>query len=397
MSSRRGGRPAKPIASIEPEIVSTIRMSPMEIARLRRELEAASPADSSVHRVFSRWPLTWTHVRMEVQHPGGATTTLNYVPRNLSRDGIGLIHSAFVYPGTRCIVHMPHQTRGNVALSGTLVRCRHFRGTIHELGVRFDQAIDVREHVGPEVTDDFYTLENVHPEKLTGSLLLLEPNEMDRALIRRHLKDTNLTVTSVASIDEAASRCTEGYDLILGASELPGSDGLQLLRAVRDAGSHAPFIMLCGPTLADSVRLGMANMRPDGLLAKPVAEAALLSALGEFLLVRAKDLGAGGAAIMSTLSSRDPLAPHVPEYIRELRQLADRLAMAINSGDLDECRRLAFQISGSATTFGFAPIAETAKVAAAAIKSAHCPGEPIAPLRSLAAACYRAQAKRSAA
>lgn len=392
MTAPRPVKPARP-----QEAPCTLRLSPMEVERVKRELEAESAGGASAKRVFQRRSLSARSVRMEVQHPGGANTTLNYVPRNLSREGIGVLHSSFVYTGTRCTVFLPHPTRGEVPVAGTIVRCRHFRGKVHELGVRFDQPIDVREYIGADEAEECFALENVAPESLTGGLLLVEPGAMERALIRQHLKDTNVTVTAVESAAEAIKRAAEGYDMVVCSLRLPDGDGLRLHEDLRNAGVQAPFLLLCGTDTTDADRERVRAAQPDGVLAKPVANKAMLAAVGEFLIVRGKDLGGGGAAVFSTLSSRDPLSPHVPEFVHELRLLGDRLGKALAAADAAECRRIAMQIQGSAPTFGFGGTADAATQVISAMQTATNLGEAAAAIRRLVASCHRAQVKRAAA
>jgi CheY-like chemotaxis protein len=178
---------------------------------------------------------------------------------------------------------------------------------------------------------------------------------------------------------------------------LPDGDGLRLHEDLRNAGLQAPFLLLCGSDTTDAERERIRAAQPDAVLSKPVADKVLLAAVGEFLIVRGKDLGGGGAAVFSTLSPRDPLAPHVPEFVRELRLLGDRLGQALAAGDAAECRRIATQIRGSAPTFGFGATAEAAKQAINTLQTAPNLGEAAAAIRRLVASCRRAQVKRAAA
>lgn len=392
MSTPRSVKPAP-----KKEDVSTLRMSPMEVERLKRELDAEGAGSGESKRAFKRWPLESRSVRVEIQHPGGAATVLNYVPRNISREGIGLLHSSFVYTGTRCTVLMPHPTRGQVPLGGTIMRCRHVRGKIHELGIRFDKPIDVKEYLGVDGNEDCYSLENVPAESLTGSVLLIEPGEMDRAMVRSHLKDTNLTVTAVGTSEEGLTRAKEGYDTILCAMDLPDSDGLSVLSTLRDSGIQTPFLLLCSSAGTESLRERLRVLQPQGVICKPIPAQTLLSAIGEYLLVAAKDSGGGGAAILSSLSPKDPMAPHIPEYIGQLKLLAEQLGAAMNRGNAAECMRLVFQVQGSSPTFGFTALTEAASQAHGTLHASKSVTEASAAIRKLIGMCYRAQPPRKAA
>jgi CheY-like chemotaxis protein len=284
-----------------------------------------------------------------------------------------------------------------VPLAGTIMRCRHFRGKIHELGIRFDKAIDVKEFLGIEGSQDCYSLENVPPDSLTGSVLLIEPGEMDRALVRHHLRETNLTVTAVGTATEAIARAKEGYDIILCALELPDGDGLEVLSRLRDSGIQTPFVLMCSSAGPAAIRERLKVVHPQGLMCKPVPAQSLLSALGEFLLVAAKDLGGGGAAILSSLSPKDPLAEHIPEYLGQLKQLAERMGASLNNGDVQECTRVVAQIQGSSPTFGYGALTEAARQAHSALHTSQSLTESAGAVRKLIAMCYRAQAQRKAA
>jgi CheY-like chemotaxis protein len=334
---------------------------------------------------------------MRVHHPGGAATSLNYVPRNISREGVGLLHSSFMYPGTRCEVYLPHPSRGQVQVGGTIVRCRHFRGKIHEIGVRFDQPIDIRDYLGTEGLEECYMLENVEPDTLSGGVLLVEPGDMDRALIRQHLKETNLTVTGITHAAAAIERAREGYDIILCALDLPDGDGLEVLHQLRDAGIQTPFLLLCSSAGTAAFKHRIRSVQPEGVICKPVPAPTILAAIGELLLVRAKDHGAGGAAIFSSLSPKDPLSAHIPEYVKELQQLAQRLAASLAKNDLTECARLVFQIRGSAPTFGYGPLADAAEQAHNSLRSTQSAVESTVALQKVLGMCHRARAVRAAA
>ncbi|MEM6459447.1 MAG: PilZ domain-containing protein [Planctomycetota bacterium] len=69
--------------------------------------------------------------------------------RNLSAGGVGLIHNAFLYPGTPCHVALQTRHGESVALPGTVVWCRHVSGRGHEVGLRFDWIIEIDEFIAP--------------------------------------------------------------------------------------------------------------------------------------------------------------------------------------------------------------------------------------------------------
>ncbi|WP_348234565.1 hypothetical protein, partial [Salmonella enterica] len=60
-------------------------------------LDVDEQGTKSRKRVHARWPFRKLNLQLDIQHPGGTATSLRVASRNLSRSGIGLLHSAFVH------------------------------------------------------------------------------------------------------------------------------------------------------------------------------------------------------------------------------------------------------------------------------------------------------------
>lgn len=93
------------------------------------------------------------HVRkmaLRVVHPGGTATSHLVRSRNLSVGGVGFLHGQFLYPQTACYVVLPTRWGENVILPGKVGWCRHVTGQSHEIGVRFDQVIQIDEFLDPD-------------------------------------------------------------------------------------------------------------------------------------------------------------------------------------------------------------------------------------------------------
>ena len=80
-------------------------------------------------------------------------------------------------------------------------------------------------------------------------LLVVDDDRVDRMAIRRALARTDLeaSVDEAEAVPEALERAVAGsYDCIFLDYNIPGGDGLTLLRAIRAAGVEAPVVMLTG-------------------------------------------------------------------------------------------------------------------------------------------------------
>ena len=72
--------------------------------------------------------------------------------RNISVSGAAFLHGFYVHPDTKCSLTFLRRGEGGVRLTGTVVRCDHLAGTIHDVGMKFDQVLD--DHLLAIVTLD---------------------------------------------------------------------------------------------------------------------------------------------------------------------------------------------------------------------------------------------------
>lgn len=82
-------------------------------------------------------------------------------------------------------------------------------------------------------------------------LLLVDDDVLDRRAARRALQASDLEATLVEAENAAAAQAAlagGGFDCILLDFQLPGTDGLEVLRTLRAAGVRTPVIMLTGQT-----------------------------------------------------------------------------------------------------------------------------------------------------
>ena len=109
-------------------------------------------------------------------------------------------------------------------------------------------------------------------------ILVVEDDRKVASFIRQGLVEEGHTVETAADGDGALELLVEGepYDLIVLDVMLPGRDGFAVLKSARQAGVHAPVIML---TARDSVadKVTGLDLGADDYLAKPFAFEELLA------------------------------------------------------------------------------------------------------------------------
>ncbi|HEX8391455.1 MAG TPA: PAS domain S-box protein [Longimicrobium sp.] len=104
-------------------------------------------------------------------------------------------------------------------------------------------------------------------------ILVVDDDELDRMAVRRALRAAGLD----AHVDEAADAPaglaalrTGGYDCVLLDFQLPGGDGLSVLRAAREAGIDTPVMMLTGhgdqETAVELMKSGAADFVSKGAI-----------------------------------------------------------------------------------------------------------------------------------
>ena len=69
------------------------------------------------------------------------------IPRNISRMGMSLLHGKFVYDGTPCVAGLKALDGQLVPVRGKVAWCRLITGRIHEIGIRFEEPIDLDDFV----------------------------------------------------------------------------------------------------------------------------------------------------------------------------------------------------------------------------------------------------------
>ncbi|MHC4414182.1 MAG: PilZ domain-containing protein [Planctomycetota bacterium] len=82
-------------------------------------------------------------VLVENEEIGNRTYLL--IPRNISCAGMSLLHGKFVYDGTPCVVGLKTLDGQVVPVRGKIMHCRLITGRVHELGIRFDEPIELGE------------------------------------------------------------------------------------------------------------------------------------------------------------------------------------------------------------------------------------------------------------
>lgn len=354
---------------------NTLGLSQRDLVTLLEKLEAQDKGRSPVRRGFARWPFRLATVWVSLTQPSGTESRLKLACRNLSRGGVALLHNSFMHVGSTVVVTLPRLTGGTRDVPGTVKRCQHKRGTMHELGVQFDQEIDLHDYMGSTSTGDFYSLENVSPERLRGTMLYVEDNEVDFRIMQHFLRDTQLRLVRVKNGAEALSEASRGCDIIVANWRMKDMQGAEFITRLRDQHVDTPTIILSPVPVGPQPGW---NTHNTGVLIKPLQQTTLLRALAERVLLK--------EALAASALHDEPATPLAEGIVQSFHTIADGLERSLDANDATSLLESCMQVRGSAPALGLAALVRAADTAVSACTSTD-PAERSRSVRELIAAC----------
>ncbi|MCL4222359.1 MAG: Hpt domain-containing protein [Phycisphaerales bacterium] len=317
------------------------------------ELDKANEGRTSTNRTHVRWPFRHVSIQALLTQPDGGEVRLSLACRNLSVGGMSVLHNSFLHPGTVVVVDLPRATHGVTKTRGRIVRCAHVRGTIHEIGIKFDDLINLREFKQSDPFEAALAFENVRPQDLTGTILHIDPSQIDRQIVRHALRDSALSIRGCESVDEALPFIERGCDLILCEFNLVTQDAPTLALSLRADGYLQPIIVVSGnrsPAAMEMIR----RSPIDVFLDKPVNSVQLLSAIAEFLAPDSRRQEQKPADMPGDLKDL------AQAFASTLGDAADRLEQCMQAHDQDEVFRMATDLKGTALSLGFTKVGNIA-------------------------------------
>ncbi len=205
--------------------------------------------------------------------------------RNISRGGMSVLHSSFIYPGTSISAKLLKTDGNHHSITGKVCRCNHRGGVVHEIGIQFDQEIIVHEFITPDINDGISSFESVDPTRLEGKVLFVGSDPLIMPFVREYLIETNLNFGIVHTAKDALEKELNEYKLIFVSLDAGDMTGSEFIRVLRDKHFQNPLI-LSGKADNDQIKQQIRLSTADMFLPVPITETSLLCALGEFLLTQ---------------------------------------------------------------------------------------------------------------
>ena len=336
-----------------------LRLSEADRKELMTLLEGQSAAGAEVNRrKDERLSYQVRGLIVQMHHPGGSVVNYLVRPRNLSRRGIAFLHGSFCYSGTPVQVALRSPDGSSDILPGKVVRCQHLRGVIHDVGVRFDEAIDVRAFTA-STADGSGPASSAALPRFAGRVLHLEATPDDRDLLRFQLGQVGLVVDPAEDAEQALALVgNASYDLVIAGMWLTNGDGCGALRALREAGYDGPAIMLTSDH-AGEVREQALGTGFVQVLTRPYDLVTLVGHL-RGLLPAAPDPAAG--PLLSEHWEDRAMRPLITQFLDRLEGQVTELDAMIGDADARaDARKSISALRGSAGSFGYPQLSQAAE------------------------------------
>lgn len=368
---------------------NTLRLNQRELQQLLEHLDQNTNNKEAPEREFVRWSYRVEAVQLTISHNAGNKVTLPVATRNISRGGISVLHSSFVHNKTPVEILLNAPGGNPLSITGTVMRCTHLTGRIHEIGIKFDQQISTRDLLGLDPLNEAYSLERVDPSRLHGSVLLVTTSDLDRDLMLTYLENTDLIINTADSIENAVSRAQKGCELIVTDFHLGQENAIGLMHALAAAECDMPVVVLTSDkseATLDAIR----EAKAAGILSKPTSKDKILQALAEFL-----HADGDGGPLYSTLTPKNTAYPLLTKFLAEISRMALNLEKAVREDDANTCLSIVRTLSGTAAPLGFPDISNLA-IAAEKQLMHRTPKGASTEIRALVIACRRIKTRPAA-
>lgn len=307
--------------------------------------QGASRPDSGA-RAADRFRYRMRALIVELRRPDGSWEPHAVPTRNLSRRGIAFLTGQFVYPGCECKVHLVSVHNQRVAVAGKVARCRYIQGSgsLHEVGVRFDQGIDVAmfKHGVASLR-----------------VLVVDDEVILHRLFAYMLRPLDVKLTCVTSGAEALEAIEhEEFEVVLLDLHMHEMDGWATAEELRKRGCRAPLVGLTEESSDETQRkCDAAGIR--SVLTKPITAEALTEMIMSLRM----------APVVSTFIHDREMVPVIDAFVASLGSRIREAQTALGAGQLDTVQRIARGLKGEGASFGFEAITNAARDLQAAIET----------------------------
>lgn len=340
--------------------IQTLRLSDRDKAQLLKAIGDLSMRDADPDQRRLRVASDHSEAVLCLLGAAGSVTRFSVLVRNISRWGVGLVMGRYVYPQSRCEVHLRAKNGTLLTRVGGVRYCRHIRGLVHELGVHFEQPIDLSDFsmLSPneetrhlqELADDMPAGQAERVTELAYRVLVVDDYASDRKLFSHWLSKAGMTVSSVGDSAGAREQIDETqFDLIIVDCRLDKENGADLIRALRSARFVAPILGVSADQ-DEAVEASMLGAGANRYLGKPFTAEQLVDSARELMGFRSD---AQNTPIFSRFNDDQEMRPLLTEFTRGLGSNMDKLREANARQDYETLEQIAHALRGAGSGYGF--------------------------------------------
>ncbi|MFO0837415.1 MAG: response regulator [Phycisphaerae bacterium] len=307
---------------------------------------------------------------MQVDFPtdSGGWQSHAVATRNISRGGVGFVVGQFVYPGSRCRIHLRTIYNSTHVVSGKVQRCRYLvgSGNLHEVGVKLDAPIDIVMFTRGAMD--------------TRVLLADDDTELHK-LVARMLQSCGVELMCVPDGEQAIEKVkSDRFAIVVLDLDMPGKNGYETLKSLRDNGYMGPIVAITSSD-DDETQKRCLQDGFDAVLPKPFNRASL-----ECLIASLQD-----APIISSLVHDADMAEFIDAFVETLHQEVRTLESCLVQKDFEQLKRMARELKGRAGTHGFDIITSAAAEIERALTDSPDPADIRTKLTKLVRLCLAAR------
>lgn len=129
------------------QLIDTLHLSDEQWRTLAERLDHDDPYTTGQRRHQRIAYRKLAQIAVAILQPGGKWAKYIVRSRDLSPGGIGFIHGSYIYLGSECRVILKDCNEQVTCLDGVVKRCELLEGTAHDVGVQFNEEIDVEQFI----------------------------------------------------------------------------------------------------------------------------------------------------------------------------------------------------------------------------------------------------------
>jgi CheY-like chemotaxis protein len=194
------------------------------------------------------------------------------------------------------------------------------------------------------------------------SILIVDDVAHNRELVGAFLEAFPWRLEYAADGEEAIRCCaSKDYDLVLMDIQMPGMDGFEATRRIRDgeraaARARTPIVALTAHAMSTDVQRCL-QAGCDGHVPKPITRAALTDAIETYARHPSAPFDPHPRESAGASAAEPPmeLEALIPQYLADCQARVAEVLSAIDHGDFEQVARHAHNLRGSGSSFGFPP------------------------------------------